>query len=31
VGVAALVVYGLAYSLSLCVSLIEYFGGEKLG
>ena len=30
VGVAALVVYGLAYSLSLCVSLIEYFGGEKL-
>jgi hypothetical protein len=31
VGVAALVVYALAYSLSLCVSLIEYFGGEKLG
>ena len=31
VGVAALAVYGLAYSLSLCVSLIEYFGGEKLG
>ena len=31
VGVAALVVYGLAYSLSLGVSLIEYFGGEKLG
>ena len=31
VGVAALVVYALAYSLSLGVSLIEYFGGEKLG
>jgi len=31
VGVAALVVYALAYTLSLGVSLIEYFGGEKLG
>ena len=31
VGVAALAVYALAYSLSLGVSLVEYFGGEKLG
>jgi hypothetical protein len=31
VGIAALAVYALAYSLSLCVSLVEYFGGEKLG
>ena len=31
VGLAALAVYGLAYSLSLGVSLLEYFGGEKLG
>ena len=31
VGVAALAVYALAYSLSLGVSLLEYFGGEKLG
>jgi hypothetical protein len=31
VGLAALCVYALAYSLSLCVSLAEYFGGEKLG
>jgi hypothetical protein len=31
VGVAALCVYAFAYSLSLAVSLIEYFGGEKLG
>jgi hypothetical protein len=31
VGLAALIVYALAYSLSLCVSLVEYFGGEKLG
>jgi hypothetical protein len=31
VGVAALVVYALAYSLSLAVSLLEYFNGEKLG
>ena len=31
VGIAALAVYGLAYSLSLGVSLVEYFGGEKLG
>jgi hypothetical protein len=30
VGIAALVVYALAYSLSLGVSLLEYFGGEKL-
>lgn len=31
VGIAALVVYALAYSLSLGVSLVEYFGGKKLG
>ncbi len=31
VGLAALVVYALAYTLSLGVSLLEYFGGEKLG
>ena len=31
VGIAALVVYALAYSLSLGVSLVEYFGGERLG
>jgi hypothetical protein len=31
VGVAAVVVYALAYTLSLGVSLLEYFGGEKLG
>jgi hypothetical protein len=31
VGLAALAVYALAYSLSLGVSLVEYFGGEKLG
>jgi hypothetical protein len=31
VGIAALAVYALAYSLSLAVSLIEYFGAEKLG
>ena len=31
VGIAAVVVYALAYSLSLGVSLVEYFGGEKLG
>jgi len=30
VGVAALAVYALAYSLSLGVSLVEYFGGEKI-
>jgi hypothetical protein len=30
VGIAAVAVYGLAYSLSLGVSLIEYFSGEKL-
>ena len=31
VGIAALAVYALAYSLSLGVSLLEYFGGEELG
>ena len=31
VGVAAVCVYALAYTLSLGVSLVEYFGGEKLG
>ncbi len=31
VGLAALAVYALAYSLSLGVSLVEYFGGERLG
>ena len=31
VGIAAVAVYALAYSLSLGVSLLEYFGGEKLG
>jgi hypothetical protein len=31
VGIAALAVYALAYSLSLCVSLVEYFSGEKVG
>lgn len=31
VGIAALAVYALAYSLSLGVSLLEYFGAEKLG
>jgi hypothetical protein len=31
VGIAAVAVYALAYSLSLGVSLVEYFGGEKLG
>jgi hypothetical protein len=31
VGIAALAVYALAYSLSLGVSLLEYFSGEKLG
>ena len=30
-GIAALAVYALAYSLSLGVSLLEYFGGEKVG
>ena len=29
VGIAALAVYALAYSLSLGVSLVEYFGGGK--
>jgi hypothetical protein len=31
VGLAALAVYALAYSLSLGVSLVEYFSGEKVG
>jgi hypothetical protein len=31
VGIAAVALYALAYSLSLGVSLLEYFGGEKLG
>jgi hypothetical protein len=31
VGVAAVAVYALAYSLSLGVSLVDYFSGEKLG
>ena len=31
VGLAALVVYAFAYSLSLGVALIEYFNGERLG
>jgi hypothetical protein len=31
VGIAALAVYALAYSLSLGVSLLEYFNGDKLG
>ncbi len=31
VGIAALAVYALAYTLSLGVSLVEYFSGEKVG
>ena len=31
VGLAALAVYALAYSLSLGVSLVAYFSGERLG
>ncbi|MBV8257992.1 MAG: hypothetical protein JOZ56_08205 [Actinobacteria bacterium] len=31
VGIAAVAVYALAYTLSLAVSLLEYFSGEKLG
>jgi hypothetical protein len=31
VGVSALVVYALAYSLTLAISLLEYFSSEKLG
>jgi len=31
VGIAALAVYALAFTLGLGVSLIEYFSGEKLG
>jgi hypothetical protein len=30
-GVSAVAVYALAYSLSLAVSLLEYFGGERIG
>jgi hypothetical protein len=30
VGVTAVIVYALAYSLSLGVSLVEYFTGERL-
>ncbi|HXH97627.1 MAG TPA: hypothetical protein VNH40_10505, partial [Gaiellaceae bacterium] len=30
VGIAAVAVYGIAYSLSLAVSLVEYFSGERL-
>ncbi|HJU36214.1 MAG TPA: hypothetical protein VJ716_02210 [Gaiellaceae bacterium] len=30
VGIAAVAVYALAYSLSLGISLLEYFGGEKI-
>jgi hypothetical protein len=30
VGISALVVYALAYTLSLGVSLVEYFGGERI-
>ena len=29
-GISAVIVYGLAYTLSLSVSLLEYFSGEKL-
>ena len=29
--IAAVAVYALAYSLSLGVSLVEYFSGDKLG
>jgi hypothetical protein len=31
VGIAAVVVYALAFTLSLGVSLLEYFAGEKFG
>jgi hypothetical protein len=30
-GVSAVIVYALAYTLSLAVSLVEYFSGERLG
>jgi hypothetical protein len=30
IGISALVVYALAYTLSLGVSLVEYFGGERI-
>ena len=30
-GVSAVIVYALAYSLSLAVSLLEYFSGEAAG
>jgi hypothetical protein len=31
VGVAAVIVYALAYTLSLAISLVEYFSGERVG
>ena len=31
VGVSAVVVYALAYSLTLVISLLEYFSAEKIG
>jgi hypothetical protein len=31
VGLAAIAVYALAFSLSLGISLVEYFSGERLG
>jgi hypothetical protein len=31
VGLAAIAVYALAFSLSLGISLVEYFSGEKVG
>jgi len=31
VGISALVVYALAYSLTLVISLLEYFTSEKIG
>ena len=31
VGIAAVAVYALAFTLSLGVSLVEYFGGERVG
>jgi hypothetical protein len=30
-GVAAVIVYALAYTLSLAISLVEYFSGEPAG
>jgi hypothetical protein len=29
-GISAVIVYALAYTLSLCISLLEYFSGERL-